>query len=153
MKLSGTLALLGTALALGFAVPAAASCDIEGVRQALPVRAAGPAPLSTELAGGPALPGLAAVVFAAGPDESLALDRVLLRQRLASCIVDEYADYAPRTEFDNTPWRFHAGGEGKKFDADEFDAWMKKRGVRIARGKPGTEAAPVDAPAAETVVQ
>lgn len=138
--------LLASLAALA-AAPVHASCNIEGVRAALPVRSAAPAPLSVELAGAPALPGLVSAVLATAPDESLALDQVLLRQRLGNCVVDEYAGYAPRTEFDNTPWRFEAGGDGKKFDAEEFDAWMKKRGVRIARGKVPAEAAPAAATA------
>lgn len=149
---------LAVLLAFAAAAPVQAACNIEGVREALPVRAAAPAPISIELAGAPAMPGLVPAVLAAAPDQELALDRVLLRQRLSGCVVDEYAGYAPRTEFDNTPWRFHAGGDGKKFDADEFDAWMKKRGVRIARGKPAAQPAaqaaePVPAGATTTVAE
>jgi hypothetical protein len=143
---------LAALLAFAAAAPLHASCNIEGVREALPVREAAPAPLSVELAGAPAMPGLVPAVLAAAPDQGLALDRVLLRQRLAGCVVDEYAGYAPRTEFDNTPWRFHAGGDGKKFDADEFDAWMKKRGVRIARGKAAAEPTEPEPAAAPTAV-
>ena len=144
---------LAILLALALTAPVHASCNIEGLREALPVRDAAPAPLSVELAGAPAMPGLVPAVLGAAPDQELALDRVLLRQRLSGCVLDEYAGYAPRTQFDNTPWRFQAGGDGKKFDAEEFDAWMKKRGVRIARGKPAaapaTQAAE-PAPAATT---
>jgi hypothetical protein len=37
---------------------------------------------------------------------------------------------------------------GKRMTADEFDAWMKSRGVRVAKGAVPA-AAPVAAPAAE----
>lgn len=143
-----TLPQLCLALAMAVAAPgfAVASCEIESVRQALPVRDAAIAPISSELAGGPRAPGFVAAVFAPSGSEALALDRVLLRQRLSGCIVDEFAGYAPRTQFDNTPWRFNAGGDGRNFDADEFDAWMKQRGVRIAKGKTADEA-PVQAEA------
>ncbi len=42
--------------------------------------------------------------------------------------------YKPRTEHDNTPYRFNMHQEGRQMTADEFDAWMKARGVRVARG-------------------
>jgi len=80
---------LATLLALCSTAPAFASCNIEGVREALPVRSAAPAPLSAELAGAPAMPGLVPAVLAAAPDQELALDRVLLRQRLSGRVVDE----------------------------------------------------------------
>ena len=44
------------------------------------------------------------------------------------------ATYKPRTQFDNTPWRFNMSQNGKNMTADEFSAWMKSRGVRVARG-------------------
>lgn len=152
--LRSPLALACGLLALGASAPAAAVCGIESVRQALPVRQAGMAPLSAELPGGPSLPGFVEATLGRGSGESLALDRVLLRQRLANCVVDEFAGYKPRTEFDNTPWRFNAGGEGKKFSAAEFDAWMKKRGIRVAKGRQdagsgGADATPASAPIAQ----
>ena len=49
---------------------------------------------------------------------------------------DDPAAYKPRTEFDNTPWRFNMSQNGKKMTADEFSAWMKAKGVRVARGQP-----------------
>lgn len=120
--------------------PLAASCDSGSVRQALPVRDGVLAPLSAELGAGPALPMIQPALLASAESESLALDRVLLRQRLARCIDDEFAGYVPRTEFDNTPYRFNMDS-GKRFTADEFDAWMKRRGIRIAKGKAEPEAA------------
>ncbi|GAB3731815.1 hypothetical protein GCM10028862_12260 [Luteimonas pelagia] len=44
------------------------------------------------------------------------------------------ASYQPKTEFDNTPWRFNMEQDGKRMTADEFTAWMEARGVRVARG-------------------
>ncbi|HEY0660440.1 MAG TPA: septal ring lytic transglycosylase RlpA family protein [Lysobacter sp.] len=35
-------------------------------------------------------------------------------------------------------WRFDMRQDGKAMTADEFDAWMKSRQVRVATGKPGT---------------
>jgi OOP family OmpA-OmpF porin len=48
------------------------------------------------------------------------------------------AAYVPRTEHDNTPWRFNMQQDGRTMTADEFDAWMKSRGVRVATGQPAT---------------
>ena len=40
------------------------------------------------------------------------------------------------------PWRYHvAPGREKAPSADEFEAWMQSRGVRVATGKPGKPAA------------
>ena len=48
---------------------------------------------------------------------------------------DDPAAYKPKTEFDNTPWRFDMSQNGKSMTADEFDAWMKSRGLRVVGGK------------------
>ena len=44
------------------------------------------------------------------------------------------AAYKPRTEHDNTPWRFNMEQGGERMSADQFDAWMKSKGVRVAKG-------------------
>ena len=44
--------------------------------------------------------------------------------------------YVPRTEHDNTPWRFNMQQDGQSMSADKFDDWMKSKGVRVATGKP-----------------
>ncbi len=55
-------------------------------------------------------------------------------------------EYKPKTQFDNTPYRFNMHQNGKKMTADEFDAWMKSRGFRVAKGKaPAAGAAPAAA--------
>lgn len=89
-------------------------------------------------------------------DEALSVDQVLLRMRIEGCQVAKAmpvttpgmpsstgpAAYKPLTEFDNTPWRFDMNQNGKRMTADEFSAWMKSKGVRVAKG-----AAPVAVPA------
>lgn len=72
--------------------------------------------------------------------------------RPAGSVVDpnDPAAYKPKTEFDNTPWRFNMTQNGKRMTADEFDAWMKARGVRVVGSKapasvPGTQAPPAEA--------
>lgn len=63
------------------------------------------------------------------------------------------AAYKPRTEFDNTPWRFNMNQNGEQMTADAFAAWMESKGVRVAKGaapKP-VVAVPVDGAAVEIV--
>ncbi len=82
------------------------------------------------------------------PSEMLSLNAVLLRRQLGTCgPADEYAGYVPKTQHDNTPWRFNADS-GRGLSAAEFDAWMKSRGVRVARGR--GEAAPAEEAAVVT---
>lgn len=99
-------------------------------------------------------------VLAHAYDEAQSVDRVLLRMRVQACQnvamampaqsvanPNDPAAYKPKTEFDNTPWRFDMTQNGKRMTADEFDAWMKSRGVRVVKGPPAVVApAPVAAP-------
>ena len=99
-------------------------------------------------------------VLAHAYDEAQSVDRVLLRMRVEACQnvamampvqsvanPNDPAAYKPKTEFDNTPWRFDMTQNGKRMTADEFDAWMKSRGVRVVKGPPAVAApAPVAAP-------
>lgn len=126
-----------------------------------PLQGAVVAPIATELAAAANLLGTPGSVLAQAYDESQSLDQVLLRIRIEACrdvaIVtpapsvvdpDNPAAYRPRTEFDNTPWRFNMSQNGKNMTADEFSAWMKLRGVRVARGAapvvPAVAPAPTD---------
>jgi len=53
--------------------------------------------------------------------------------------------YVPRTAHDNSPYRFNMTQNGRRMTADEFEAWMRARGIRVATGRP--TAAPAAAPA------
>lgn len=53
--------------------------------------------------------------------------------------------YVPKTKDDNTPWRFDMNQNGRRMTAEEFDAWMKAKGIHVATGKPGVSAAPAAA--------
>jgi hypothetical protein len=64
----------------------------------------------------------------------------------SNAVIDP-ATYKPRTEFDNTPYRFNMH---KGMTADEFTAWMEARGVRVARGAPQA-AAPAPAEGVDAV--
>ncbi|MES2858848.1 MAG: septal ring lytic transglycosylase RlpA family protein [Pseudomonadota bacterium] len=48
-------------------------------------------------------------------------------------------------------YRFDMQQDGRTMNADEFDAWMKSRRVRVATGKPGQPDAVVTGPAAASV--
>ena len=118
------------------------------------------APVAAELADAGNPLGIPGSVLGQAFDASQSLDQVLLRIRIAACrdvavvvpapgVLDpaDPAAYKPRTEFDNTPWRFNMSQNGKNMTADEFSAWMKSRGVRVARGAatppaPATPATP-----------
>ena len=144
--------LLGLLLLVPPAFAGAANCPAP-VSVASP-NAVGAAPLSPELAFEPKPLGAPAGVLSQAYEASLSVDQVLLRQEIARCSdlakatpapgVDatDPAAYKPRTQYDNTPWRFNMSQNGKKMTADEFSAWMEARGVRVARG-----AAPAAAPA------
>lgn len=117
------------------------------------------APVAPELAANTTPLGAPSGVLAHAYDEAQSVDRVLLRLRVQACQnvamampaqsvanPNDPAAYKPKTAFDNTPWRFDMTQNGKRMTADEFDAWMKAKGVRVAKGAPGA-AAPAPAPA------
>lgn len=112
------------------------------------------APAITQLGG-------ASGVLAQSFDEALSVDNVLARIRVDGCRAMakaarpgaagiDPAAYKPQTAFDNTPWRFNMTQNGKRMTADEFDAWMKSRGVRVVGRKDGAETAAPVAPTAES---
>ncbi|KAF1706704.1 hypothetical protein [Pseudoxanthomonas sacheonensis] len=123
------------------------------------------APVAPELATNTTPLGAPSGVLAHAYDEAQSVDRVLFRLRVQACQnvamampaqsvanPNDPAAYKPKTAFDNTPWRFDMTQNGKRMTADEFDAWMKSRGVRVVKGAPAAATAvPVAAPAAEPV--
>ena len=150
MTLAGLLAAPGVAHAI----------DCAGVPQALPMRPTVLAPIASELVPPTSALGAQSGVLSQAYDEAQSVDQVLLRLRIESCHAmamvmpapsaidpNDPAAYKPKTEFDNTPWRFDMSQNGKRMTADEFSAWMKARGVRVARG-----AAPAVAPVVPGVV-
>jgi len=131
------------------------------MQQAMPVRPTLLAPLAIELTPASTQLGNSASVLGQAFDEALSVDSVLLRIKLEGCQASAYAApagsvaksndpaaYKPRTEFDNTPWRFNMTQNGKNMTAEEFDAWMKSRGVRVAKGAAPAPAPPAATPAA-----
>ena len=154
-------------LLAGLAAPglAHAAVDCSAASQPQPLQPTVVAPVASELAPGLSQLGAPEGVLARAYDEAQSVDQVLLRIRIETCrnmamatpapgVVspDNPAAYKPRTEFDNTPWRFNMSQNGKKMTADEFSAWMKAKGVRVARGAaavtPPPASVPVTLPAA-----
>ena len=133
-----------------------------GAVSAVPVRPTVISAVATEFAPAITQLGGASGVLAQSFDEALSVDNVLARIRVDGCRAMaksaapgaagiDPAAYKPQTAFDNTPWRFNMTQNGKRMTADEFDAWMKSRGVRVVGRKDAAEAAaPETGPAAET---
>ena len=141
----------------GLAHAAGDACHGE-MLSATPVRPNLISPVAIELA--PATTQLGGVtgVLSQSFDEALSVDNELMRIRLDGCRAmakatlpasvakpGDPAAYKPRTEFDNAPWRFDMTQNGKRMTADEFDAWMKAKGVRVV-GRKDTPAAEAAAP-------
>ncbi|HZH43646.1 MAG TPA: hypothetical protein VEY50_06155 [Lysobacter sp.] len=131
--------------AIGIAQAQTAQCAALAAQAAAPQ---GSIPVAPELAM-PAASAAGGGVLAQAYDDALSVDQVLLRLRLQGCanvasalparpgaapLGSGAAGYTPRTQYDNAPWRFDMSQGGKRMTADEFDAWMKARGVRVAKG-------------------
>lgn len=132
------LALICLASVIGLAAnpaQAAQDCSLRTVPQPLPLRPTALPPLSGELPGSGRQLGAPEGLLAYASNEAQSVDRVLLRLRMEGCQnVAQAAGYAPRTKWDNSPWRFNAGSNGKKFNVADFDAWMASHGVHISKG-------------------
>ncbi len=156
----GKMALAMLCLVAPGLAQAATQCAATGVPQAAPLRPNVIAPISGELAASSYQLGTQVSVLSQAYDESQSADQVLLRLRIQGCQdvakaipapsaikADDPAAYKPKTQFDNTPWRFDMSQNGKRMTADEFSAWMQSRGVRVARGAAPAAAVPGAAPA------
>lgn len=153
-----TLVIVPLLLASGWVHAQALNCSTASVPQAIPLRPTVLAPVASELTAPGYQLGAPSGVLSQAYDEAQSVDQVLLRLRIEGCQnvakaipapsaldPNDPAAYKPKTEFDNTPWRFDMSQNGKRMTADEFDAWMKSRGVRVAGRKPvvSTVVAPV----------
>lgn len=139
-----------------------AGCVSVPAPQPLPVQPTVIAPLAPEMIAPRHQLGAPSGVLSHAFDEAQSVDQVLFRMKVEECQTlamsapaatpgalpasTDAAAYKPQTEFDNTPWRFDMNQNGKRMTADEFSAWMKSKGVRVARG------AAVVAPAAVVAV-
>jgi hypothetical protein len=134
-----------------------------------PLRSTITAPVASEFAAASSPLGAPNGVLSQAYDEAQSVDQVLLRIRIESCQniamatpapsvlnPNDPATYKPRTQFDNTPWRFNMSQNGKNMTADEFSAWMESKGVHVARGAgaPAVQpAAPSAAPSTTPATQ
>ncbi len=155
------------ALALVPAAQAAVDCSVKASSAPLPLPATAIAPVAGELALRNVQLGMPAGVLTGSYDANQSVDSVLQRLRIESCqdvakvmpgapaiAPNDPAAYKPATEFDNTPWRFDMSQGGKRMTAEEFDAWMKARGVRVVKARPAPAAAPAAAaPSVEAAVE
>lgn len=144
--MSRRLFALPLLLMAGLANAQAPNCA--GVPMALPASPDVLPPVSSELASPYSDLGAPTGVLSRAYDQVLSADQVLLRLKIETCrsfanVIsapspvnpNDPAAYKPRTEFDNKPWRFDMMQNGKRMTADEFDAWMKARGVRVVPKK------------------
>ncbi|MFT4248339.1 MAG: hypothetical protein QM581_09910 [Pseudomonas sp.] len=148
---------LATAGLLGLAfIPAAhAATDCGGgvIAQPLPLPATVVAPAAAEFYARSVQLGGPSGVLSQPYDNDQSVDRVLLRLRVEGCQdvskampaagavnPNDPAAYKAQTAFDNTPWRFDMSQNGKRMTAEEFDAWMKSRGVRVVKARPAAAA-------------
>ncbi|PPU75595.1 MULTISPECIES: hypothetical protein [Xanthomonas] len=141
---------------------AAPNCAGSAVSQPLPLPATVIAPAAAEFYTRSVQLGMPTGVLAQPSGGEQSVDRVLLRLRVEGCqdvakVIppggtvnpNDPAAYKATTAFDNTPWRFDMSQNGKRMTAEEFDAWMKARGVRVVKARPAPGApAPAVAPAA-----
>ena len=155
--------LFAGVLSLGACAAAHAAPDCSSsnlIQQPLPSRPLLAAPLAEEFTAPNAQLGAPRGVLAHDFDETQSVDRVLLRMRIANCKnvavatpatvavnANDPAGYKPKTEFDNTPYRFNMTQNGKRMTADDFDAWLQANGYNAGRraDTPATPAAPVPA--------
>lgn len=92
--------------------------------------------------------------------EAMSVDQVLLRTRIAQCQnvaiatparavanPNDPTGYKPKTQFDNTPYRFNMTQNGKRMTADDFDAWLKANGYSAGKKAAAPAPAPAAAPA------
>jgi len=148
------------------ALPAMASatgstCSVEA--SSTTAQSAWISPLAPELTPTATQLGGASGVLAQSFDEALSVDSVLTRIRIDGCRavasitpaaspvapVADAAGYKPETPYDNRPWRFNMTQDGKRMTADEFDAWMRARGVRVVGRRDGAAATTPAVPPAQ----
>jgi hypothetical protein len=95
--------------------------------------------------------------FASLIDDRVSVEEVMARLHRQTCSAAPVANtlpkpgdpgaYQPKPTNDNSAWRFDMTQNGKRMTADEFDAWMKARGVRVVKGPASATPAPAPAPA------
>lgn len=146
--------LIGISL-LGLTAGAQASVDCATLKPQAPAKghALQSTPIAEELAAPDAQIGSGvgfAQLFVQGTSVELVLARVKHNECRATAATAQPLSgaagaYQPKPG-DAQAWRFDMTQNGKRMTADEFDAWMKARGVRVVQG-PAKPAAPPPPPA------
>ena len=72
------------------------------------------------------------------PADASAMDSLVGRLPQALADAGPVASAPAKPGVADTAYRFDMRQDGRVMQADEFDAWMKSRRVRVATGKPGT---------------
>ena len=156
--------VLGLA-AIPFAQAAAPDCSSNKlVAQPVALRPLLAPPVASEFVALNSQLGVPRGVLAQPLDDAQSVDQVLLRVRIAHCQnvamavpakavanPNDPAGYKPKTQFDNTPYRFNMTQNGKRMTADDFDKWLQANGYSAGKRQEAPAAAPVAAPAAEPV--
>lgn len=149
------LVLLSLAAAQGAWADTGAGCLATRTAEVQASRSLKGSPVADELSAPSAQLG-AGVGFARLYDDAVSVDLVLSRIRHQDCVArlpqqpsagalaNSGAAYQPGQQADGQAWRFNMTQNGKRMTADEFDAWMKSRGVRVV---PARAEAPAAAPA------
>lgn len=142
------------ALFLSLAAQADTGCLATRTAEVQASRSLKGSPVADELSAPSAQLG-AGVGFARLYDDAVSVDLVLSRIRHQDCVArlpqqpsagalaNSGAAYQPGQQADGQAWRFNMTQNGKRMTADEFDAWMKSRGVRVV---PARAEAPAAAP-------
>ncbi len=155
-----TLITLVGLSALCFAAGAQAAVDCASFKPLSPSRgnALNTLPIAEELAAPSAQLGTGvgfAELFAGGTTVDVVLSRVQHQECRATTAATKSLSgaagaYQPKPG-EATAWRFDMTQNGKRMTADEFDAWMKARGVRVVKGPAAAVALtpPPPPPAAE----
>ena len=139
---------------------AQASVDCAGLKPTVPAvaNALQSTPIAEELAAPNAQVGAGvgfAQLYAEGTTVELVLARVKHQECRATAALTQPQPGAAGSyqaqPGDPQAWRFNMTQNGRRMTADEFDAWMKARGVRVVQGppKPAAEAPPPPPPAPE----
>lgn len=149
--MSPRLMMLPLLLVAGWANAQSPNCA--GVPRALPSSPDVLPAVSQELASPYSDLGAPTGVLSRAYDQAVSADQVLLRMKIESCHSfanaipaprpvnpNDPAAYKPQTQWDNTPWRFDMTQNGRRMTADEFDAWMKAKGVRVVPARPAQSA-------------
>ena len=159
-RIHGLAAVGLIALSATFAAPAlAAAVDCASFKPLPPSRgnALQLTPIAEELAAPSAQVGTGvgfAQLFSEGATVEVVLSRVQHQECRATALSRQplpatAGAYQPKPGESSTAWRFDMTQNGKRMTADEFDAWMKARGVRVIPGAPKpaqAAAAPPPAP-------